>query len=514
MKCQLLGSQNDMATIRLLSVEVIGNRMKCFINGYLAFDQTDDSFAKGSFGVRGNVNELIVDNLAVEEIDTFSLGANEGTSSEPDSSEDYTYPEGVYYQDDFAKADYQKKGWSVSTLGHQDEKMHLKGISGAYLTGLTELATLTDYTVEAELSFDTLGASDGVTKYGAIVGRSAGKDKGYEFGLFLDSQGNYKVRLYCRGGESLIQEALYPWDMGNAYTLKMVFYGKRIMCFVDDVLVIDKTATQQVAGTAGVYRSGYGVFYDNYVVRVSTDNEKQGIGKVYPTPEADKNGIYFADGFDAKSAIFGGVWGDETGLIEDGKLLVETGTSLFLNGNPGYANLTDYVMQAEFTLTDTEPRGVENWCVPALVARGSYEFGVMYASGGTNARLRLYDRGNLKELALNTDFTFKPGTTYTLTLMVEGDRIRGFVDGTVVFDVKDNAHKDGAMGIKAQNTTFSIDNFMLRKVTAADRSGDSTNIGIPDTGDSTVVYVTICVAAMLLAAAVLLLLKRKSVLHN
>ncbi len=496
-----------------LRVEVIGNRIVCFVNGYVAFDMTDDSFAKGGFGIRTTGHGAVFDNVVAEEIDAFTAGKQPPVSSDVTSKPTYTYPEGVYYQDDFSTADLINKGWNGSGLSVKDGMLRIAGVNGAYFTGRTDMMPLSNYTVQADVLFEETASSDAGTRLGAIVGRAAGADKGYEFGLFQDYNGNACVRFYIRGvaGETLDRTVLYNWSYGQTYTLKMVFYGKRIMCFVDDELVVDYTSTQEIKGTVGLRRAGYPVLYDNFVVRVSTENEKQGIGKVYPAPEADKDGIYFADNFDSKASIFSGVWGSDSGMIEDGKLLIENNTTVALNATPAYAALKDYTIQADFTLTASEPIDA-NYCVPSLLARGSYEFSLLYASSGQDAYLRLYDRENSKVLAENRDFAFTLGQTYTLTLVVEGENIRGFVNGELVFAVKDSAHQSGVMGIKAQTTTFAVDNFVLRKVTAADRAGSSITT-TPNTGDIAV-YVGMAIGLLILSAAVLLLLKRKSVLYN
>ncbi len=504
----LLGAGNDSLTATYnLRVEVIGNRIKCFLNDVVAFDTGDDTFATGAFGVRAFHQVGSVDNFAVTEIDQFSQGQLPGgsTSSGTGSTPTYTYPEGVYYQDDFSTADFVNKGWNRD-LTVVNGQVEMYSFAGAYLTNRADMKNLTDYTVEAWVTMDDLLPSSTTGKFAGVVARATGSGKGYEFGLYYSN--GLKYRLYDRtSGDQLAAGAL-DFLYGVSYRIRLVVNGNRIMGFVDDRLVADCKHEGNPVGTAGVRQLGYAAYYDNYVVRESTEDEKKGIGAVYTAPKADKNGIYFSDNFNTKASVAGGVWGSIL-QIKNSQALVPVQGVVTLGGNPGFALLEDYVVQADVTLdVTTELDG--GYGHAAIVARG-YEFAIFSQSNGEDSYLRLYDRENGKILAKNDEFKIEPGKAYTMTLMVEGNRICAFLDGKLVIDLKDDAHKNGTIGARGMHMEFAMDNFVVRKVTAADRKG-TPNVTVPNTGD-TLVYVYVSLAIFLAAAIVLLLTKRRAILH-
>ncbi len=494
-----------------LRAEMIGNRIKCFINGYLAFDLTDNTWASGAFALCSTINEIKVDNLVVDEISAFTTGLPpvSGGGDIPT----YTYPEGVYYQDDFSTEDFANKGWNRNlTTIYGQVKMY--DFTGAYLTQRPDMIELTDYTVEAWVTMDNTEPQKTSNKGAFLVARAPAANKGYEFGLYYAGS-TCQYRLYDRttGDELAVGPLAFAYN--ESYRLRLVVNGNQLYGYFGDQLVMsyEDNQNRNLKGTAGMRQLGYAVYYDNYIVRESTEDEKNGVGVTVTAPQADKNGIYFADNFNTKASLFGTTWNNGNATIENGKMYVDKDSEANLGGNPGFAMLKDYVVQADITISNMKPTNanIDNNIV-SLVARGNYEFGIVYGESGSGY-LRLYDRTNKKPLTDNHTFKVENGKTYTISLMVEGNKLRAFMNGELIFEKTDSALTDGAMGVRTLYTTTHFDNFVVRKITAADRTAASINTGTtPNTGD-TVVYVAMAAAAMLLAAAVLLLSRRRAFLR-
>ncbi len=497
----VLGAGNDgINDTYHLRVEVIGNRMQCYVNNTLVFDATDATFASGAFGVRSFTREAAVDNVVVDEITAFTT---------PDSPE-YTYPEGVYYEDDFSTADFSAKGWNTA-LNQVGDEIRLGGDKNAYLLGKDNLLTLTDYTVEADVRMDNLVQADVDGGMPGIVGRAISTSSGYEFALWY-RDGAYRVRLYDRTDKKSLADASFSFEANVYYNLKMVLKGSNIKCYVDDELVLEANDDTNTAGTAGLRNTlSYPAYYDRMVVRASTADEQNGQIIHYQAPTADANGIYFADN-NTKADLYTTGWMSDK-VIDDNFTILNRSSNLLLNGN--YKLLSDYVVEATVMVDPDKPISTGSTNGMVMVIGRGYELSILMNAAGTDASLRLYDRANKKVVAVNTDFTAKKGELYKLTLVLSGNRIRAFADGKLYIDVEDTAHKNGNIGIGAIGYDMRAQNFVLRKVTKSDLTGSAiSSTVIPSTGDNSFTVILIASAVLVLCVGALLVLRSRKRVEN
>lgn len=136
--------------------------------------------------------------------------------------------------------------------------------------------------------------------------------------------------------------------------------------------------------------------------------------------------------------------------------------------------MTDYVVEAELMLDPDVPNSNPGNRFFRVVAR-NYEWTIQFSGDEKSSMLRLYDRTNKKELATNTEFDAEKGQFYKLTLVVSGNRIMGYVDGKLWLDMRDDSNTTGPVGIRAGGGPIRARNFVVRKVTTKDLSGELQN---------------------------------------
>lgn len=99
-----------------------------------------------------------------------------------------------------------------------------------------------------------------------------------------------------------------------------------------------------------------------------------------------------------------------------------------------------------------------------------------------------------------------------VTAVVEGNRIRCFVDGQLVFDVTDNANSNptGYVGLRTVGYSGAYDNIIVRKITDADRKGVISGTATsPTTGDYAMsMYIPIVLMVSALATTIFVIRRR------
>lgn len=203
--------------------------------------------------------------------------------------------------------------WQSQTVGSVEDGRYTILYDGA--NTVRELGTMTNCAVSADVSVSTAQAANGFTVGGAAyVAARASSDmtQGYEFGIGVSQSGSAYVRLYRRGvnnNQVLYQKADSIEGVGEirqntTYNLKLITAENRILCYVNDVLVIDMTDDTYTSGAVGVHNvSAKGVF-DNFKVEqvperkierlnvISHSDSISRVGKLFFTVEVVYNSVY------------------------------------------------------------------------------------------------------------------------------------------------------------------------------------------------------------------------------
>lgn len=166
-------------------------------------------------------------------------------------------------------------------------------------------------------------------------------------------------------------------------------------------------------------------------------------------------------------------------VVDDvyGKVL-EKHTNANMAFTVGPAGLTDYEVRARVKANSASG-------LPGIIARASEDGRNFYMlrihdgenglQGGSKGYIALgrVVNGALKELAMKAPFPYMPEKWYQLRLIVSGNRIIGYADDKLVFDVVDNgalfsgnppALTGGKAGIRVANRPASIDDFVVAEL--------------------------------------------------
>lgn len=409
-------------------------------------------------------------------------------------------------------SDLTNHGWGKvnnNSAALKDEQLHLSGNQeGLYVTALSGSEAWTDYTVKADVRIEKTNQTPN-TALATISARTTGLDNGYEWSIAIDKSGAAYARLYDRGAAKFLGRVDYPVEIGETYNLKLTVVGNTIKGYINGEKILETTADTSATGTVGVRRLGYNVYYDNVIVTLPEED--------VPVQDVTKQQIWFTDTFESESVMTDRGW-DKDGTIQDGELVLNNKyPTAFLTQIPGSNAWTDYTAQAHVTVVDSDEISPVGNSVSALIVRSlsdatGYEFGVSIQVSNDKGGFRLYNRTTSELLASTTEVVAERGKTYQLTVVVEGNRIRCYVDGQMVFDVTDtkNSNPTGYVGLRTVGYSGAYDNIVVRKVTDADRKGIFSNATAtsPVTGDYTMpMYIP--VIAMVTALTVVVFITRR-----
>lgn len=451
-----------------LKVEISDNKINCYVNNkavITGYTVSGVEKLSGTVGFISSGNQAIVDNLSVKAYAPYS------EECKLPFSEQFDNADAIYYR------------WNHGALlTVSDEKAVLDNNTtrNTYLTGFEEALEWKNYIYEADVILTDTAFADTSIQSAAIVAAANNKNKGYEFGFFMEN-GSYQVRLYDRiKGKSLAVTEWY-YELNEPSKLTMIISGNAIQCYVDGELVIEEwvEGVTELKGTIGMFASGYEAVFDN--LKVDTFTGKI-VKKEITAPVADANGIYYTDDFETGIYLDDNKWPSTVLDLSKGRAAV-SGTKgiLYLTGDESYLLLKDYVVEAKTVISaenDFELRDA----VGAIVARTTgektgYEFGIVCSED--SAYVRLYDRTTGTELAKNSDIPIEVGKEYLLTMVCEGNTITCYVDGVCAFAVKDNTNTSGTAGFRTIGTVYYDDlvvadtSYAIRVVSYSPVTGDN-----------------------------------------
>lgn len=397
-----------------------------------------------------------------------------------------TLPDGVYFYEDFHTKLKASDGWAKDASVSNGKYTG----SSIMLTGLTEVTSLRDYAVEAEITVNDFGhMTNPKVSVAAVIGRyktSGDTGGGFEVGYAtVNADGRTYIRVYDRlAQKELLSINDVPLYAGTAHKLTAVFSGTQVGIFVDGVYM-GKVAVENRAGGVGLSRSGHTAIFDEFTVRKATSAELDSIknGKAWtgtssvdPLPE----GTYFYEDFEDDTKATDG-W-NTNAKVKNGEF---NGTSLILSKHEKISAMSDYAVETTLRIEEAESGIKTN--VAAILGRytskvpensqdgkaksGGYEIGYA-ADTATDGKpgktyIRVYDRINAKQLA-TFQFDLHNGAPYKLTAVFSGTQLYIFIDDEYVGKVAVE-NRAGTVGIaRAGGYNAYYDDFTVRKPTQAE----------------------------------------------
>ena len=314
------------------------------------------------------------------------------------------------------------------------------------------------------------------------------------------------------------------------YTLKVLVCGNKLRIYLDGTFVGEVYDDTYTNGNVGIHTFRTSFDLDSFTVRNLTLNEKIDCGLTF------NEVVDFTDEFTGtalnlnKWTVYHTPYNDnDKYAVADGKLSATTAAYQGLNRFSmctGSVTWEDYAVEAKFNFTsksNSEPRKfgvlVRTSEVKAdkqeaysgyFVAIDTYK--KTYAKDGVNGcysdipvKIRVYRGsvdavGDQPEIAsfdvagkyldakLNGSYTKFGDTEYTLKVLVCGNKLRIYLDGTFVGEVYDDTYTNGNVGIHTFRTSFDLDSFTVRGLRYYEYGEFGMEIVIPDDGEEDMVF--------------------------
>ena len=225
------------------------------------------------------------------------------------------------------------------------------------------------------------------------------------------------------------------------------------------------------------------------------------------------DGVWFFDGFDGEDTMTDRGWSADGNIRYGALVLSPMQPYVYLTGVTGCAQWSDYVAQATCRVLDADASYTSSVHVASLAVRttgaaNGYEFGIQIPAGAQNGNFRLMDRKTGRMLASSAT-PAQRNQDYVLKVLVEGNRIRCYVDGTLCMDVTDgqNSNPMGTVGMRSFGVG-EYDDVTVRAITQADRmeAGGNQNNGNtvpqPPMGDKTLRRLPIWLTVIVLSGCI------------
>lgn len=222
--------------------------------------------------------------------------------------------------------------------------------------------------------------------------------------------------------------------------------------------------------------------------------------------------VWFFDDFDGENTMTDRGWSADGSIHYGALTLNPTQPYVYLTGVAGSAQWSDYVAQATCRVLDADASYTSSVHVASLAVRttgaaNGYEFGIQIPANAQKGNFRLMDRKTGRMLASSKTPALR-NQKYVLKILVEGNRIRCYVDGALCMDVTDtqSSNLTGAVGLRSFGAG-EYDDVMVRAITQADhaesgdgrgdQNGDGT-LSSPPMGDKTLqrLFVTLAVIVL------------------
>jgi uncharacterized repeat protein (TIGR02543 family) len=419
------------------------------------------NFARGTVGLRSYNVSFTADDFVVRNIEQGDLKPFQPEIALPQE----------LFSDDFDDAAYSANHWteydpnnavSITTDGVYQFKTNTK--QKAVVT-TTDSALWVDFTAEADIVLsDSFINNAGIMFRASNIGNDPDAYNGYHVGIG-DIAGDKGIMIgYADGGWHDIKKIPMAINLGQTYKLKVVVSGNKAGVYLDDIFISEFDTTLFTQGTVGLrsYRQAFTA--DDFRVRTSTQEELEDLGIGASEPERIEPAT-FTDDF-----TNGDNWLTSQGSssIAAGELIVPSagGTKVYLN-NTDALLWNDYSYSADVTLT-------ANGSNAGLMVRSSdeegnsdsnsYYFGI---TPNNSYQIGHFDKA-WHEITVGAADT---GVSQTRNLEVRAykNNLAFYIDGKKVYQMNNNSHDAGRVGVRTWHQAFKVDNVEVRPLTSGEK---------------------------------------------
>ncbi len=402
-----------------------------------------------------------------------------------------------WFTDDFSYTaeEFANSGWTNKNQLNIDEQRGVLQVGTdsradntyTYLDGNTNVSkTWNDFTFEADVKITNTAFGDAGTVSAFLLfgGEEDNDESAYQFMLRTDNQVRLLDRKHSKDNRAFsdTRNTNVTASIGNTYNMKVVTSGNTITCYLDDVKVFEVTPeldeTNPYAGRIGIRAAKNLVEVDNV--------------RVY----ANRDEVLYEEGFDYEdgTSVADADWTHPTrNSIKNGKLNVGLGSKSAPNVYTYLAKslidetVTNYTVEADVTVTDTNPSGSTGTASAALIVGASDDN--TNTKDGYQLLISGFDKENGGEVILKDFFgeendmfsqiekdgyTFNIGDTYNLKIVVNNKTIRCYVDDQLAIKytcVTDEANPfAGRIGIRSTLNVVEVDNVLIRSAAQFDDS--------------------------------------------
>ena len=267
-------------------------------------------------------------------------------------------------------------------------------------------------------------ASTGAGGIGVLI-RYQDDDNYYRFSMHRT--GSYRRLIRKRAGVvSVLWQDPQVYDQNRSYDLTITTEGSSLRGFVDGATLFAVRDGSLTHGQVGFYTADDGGASFEQVVVI---NARRQISGWRIRDETDAGG--------ASVWASGGEVLRQSSAIGDATAPEVLGT-VALAGSP---NSSDYRVHARMS---SDGAGVVGLVFRSSDRDNEYRLGLDHPRG----QRRLVKRtAGVSSVLWQQTGSYAPGTPFELAVTAVGSRLRGFVDGSVIFDVVDGDHPAGAIGL-------------------------------------------------------------------
>lgn len=408
-------------------------------------------------------------------------GENGGLKPNPDvPAATYNgFPTLNYMPDDWEKLDPQGK---ISFVQKETSEIRIeKGENVKVKLKVEDAETWVDYVAEMELTLDETNTNNcGMIIRGTnITAETPDSYHGYFVGIghlrineMPDTGESYEgtgiMAGYADGQWHDLKPVAHEIKAGQKYKLKVVVYSNMLAVYLDDELITTLKDDRFLNGTVGIRSYNEAFTTHNVKVRAITEDDLIVFGSAEKPEEKPDTPIEIdlKENFEGANADSSFTKIGETDLIQvkNGKLTV-SGNSPDIKAVTGAAIWMDYVYEAKIKLekasgnagiifrSTKETSGADNYF--------AYYFGINekgYEIGKAS--------NNWTQMASEELDNYDPSVEHTLKVIAYKDKFIFYVDDNEIYRMFDSTHKNGGIGIRGYQTSFTADDIAVRNLTA------------------------------------------------
>lgn len=378
------------------------------------------------------------------------------------------------FQDDFSDSETSKKQWTLydpkGAVRFADGKMSVG--SSDNVKAMTGDQAWTDYAVVAQMTGTGQTERDfGVIVRASDVGDGADGYKGYYVGINAIA-GGLNIGYADGGWHGIATPGGVAYEEGKTYELKVIIAGERLVVYVDGEKLYDEQISDMTSdgkavpvyesGSAGVRSWNQSFDVSSFEVREITQAEYEELGIETSLFEDDFSS---KEESEKKWTVY-----DPNGAVAftDGSLQVGRSSNLKIMAGTGEEEWENYAVEASLKGPENPQRdfGIMFRCTnvtdEGADSYQGYYVGIDAIGNGLNIG---YANGAWNDIAKVRAFTYEPGKTYDLKILVYKNQFQVYVDGVKQYELTDSKFPYGAVGLRSWNQPFEAEYFKVRSLT-------------------------------------------------